>query len=194
MKAYTLDEQGIRVTDDGYIVVGESGRGRELKNVPVPSGSVVKDDLLIEIPSKSSGVLLYIPDQSGYRGGWELYAARPDSDWDIIIQRNTEHAAAGHVGNAADCTICPQPQKRARADVKIIAEGYSAQGIAGRMGGGPEYLIHLKEGQAIEIVRHGRLYGEPAVVRLTCCDGKVVRSDPLKDAEARSAIAALGNL
>lgn len=185
MNAYTLDEKGIKVTDDGYIVVGESGRGRELKEVPVPPGSVVKDNLLIEIPSKSSGVLLYIPDQSGFRGGWELYAARPDSDWDIIVQRNREHV--GHVGSAADCQICPQPQARARAEVKIIAQGYKAQGIAGNTGGGPEYLIHLKEGQQVECVRHGRLYGEPAVIRLTCVNGKVIRSDPLKEAESRRA-------
>ncbi len=51
-------------------------------------------------------------------------------------------------------------------DVTIIAEGASAQGAAGRMGGGPEYLLRASPGASVTIRRRGRLYGKPAVLRV----------------------------
>jgi hypothetical protein len=51
---------------------------------------------------------------------------------------------------------------------RILAKGWCAQGDAGRMGGGPELLIHIKPGESVEITRTGRLYGEPARIRVVC--------------------------
>ncbi|MED0649937.1 hypothetical protein P9246_10720 [Aeribacillus pallidus] len=43
--------------------------------------------------------------------------------------------------------------------VTVLAEGYCAQGDAGRMGGHPEYLVILEPGTLIRVKRTGRLYG-----------------------------------
>jgi len=42
---------------------------------------------------------------------------------------------------------------------RVILEGYCAQGDAGRMGGGPEYVILLPKDSGFLITRTGRLYG-----------------------------------
>lgn len=47
---------------------------------------------------------------------------------------------------------------------KILAEGYCAQGDAGRMGGGHEYLIALQPGEGFSIQRSGRLYGSSDLI------------------------------
>lgn len=47
---------------------------------------------------------------------------------------------------------------------KILAEGYCAQGDAGRMGGGAEYLIALQPGEGFSVHRSGRLYGESDLI------------------------------
>ena len=46
--------------------------------------------------------------------------------------------------------------------VTLLFEGAHAQGIAGRMGGGPEYLAIIEPGAKIQVHRGGRLYGAPA--------------------------------
>jgi hypothetical protein len=43
--------------------------------------------------------------------------------------------------------------------VTVLAEGYYAQGDAGRMGGHPVYLVILEPGTRIVCHRAGRLYG-----------------------------------
>lgn len=48
--------------------------------------------------------------------------------------------------------------------VTVVAEGYVAQGDAGRMGGNAEYLLILKPGAGFRARRAGRLYGAPAEV------------------------------
>jgi hypothetical protein len=52
-------------------------------------------------------------------------------------------------------------------EVTVIAEGFCAQGAAGRMGGGPEYLIRGPVGSTFTIRRKGRLYGAPAELNVT---------------------------
>lgn len=70
-----------------------------------------------------------------------------------------------------------------------IAYGACAQGIAGRAGGGPEYLLTIRPGYPVRITRTGRLYGSPAVLEVRCAaDGVVTIHDV--EAEARTATAA----
>jgi hypothetical protein len=74
--------------------------------------------------------------------------------------------------------------------VKIIAEGRCAQGIAGRVGGGPELLLLAEPGAKIEIIREGRLYGAPKRLLITVDEqGEVTLAD-LERQEGSAAAAA----
>ena len=201
---------GIKVADDGTIHVGESGRGRKLIRVPLPAGAEVVDGRLVRVPGESGCVVL-VHDQSGFRGGWRLREARTPEEWLQIVRRSDAHRpplgtgalneTAGHVMGdicpACDA-ICLHPAERSidPARCKILAEGACAQGDAGRMGGGPEYLLRIAEGYAIECVRSGRLYSSPGVYRLEYSLGALpsvadllVASVPRAKAEAALAAA-----
>jgi hypothetical protein len=162
-----MDRPGIACRD-GKIAVGDSGRGRHLVVVPIPPGAVVSDDdVLTSCDGPPTSVLVLIPDHSGFRGSWHLRDARTEAEWDEVVG-----------GAFVD--------ERDFGGV-VIARGECAQGIAGKMGGGPEYLLRLDHGQAVEIVRQGRLYGRPSCIRLACVAGTVVQSIPRDDAEERAA-------
>ncbi len=71
-------------------------------------------------------------------------------------------------------------------NVRILAKGHIGQGSAGRVGGGPEYLLVLRPGDTFVIERSGRLYGKPARYRvryergvLSICDAD--REDETKE-------------
>lgn len=208
VQAYTMLNgslrQGIALADDGTITVGEEGRGRTLVRVPLPQGSEVRDGVVYQIPVSDPHVVavVLIRDHSGFRGGWRLTAARSEEEWDLIVRRDTAHRppdgkgalAPGHqlemLGACPACAAIGRVPPVRPADVQVIAQGFAAQGIAGRMGGGPEYLLALRPGDAIELVRSGRLYGEPAVLRLAVgSDGKPMVSDPRAEAWSRAAAA-----
>jgi hypothetical protein len=191
---------------DGHVLVGESGRGRSLVRVPVPAGAILSDDgaSLLEVPGESGAVVL-ISDQSGYRGGWSLREARTPDEWRDVVRRLVAHRPPDGMGalnqvnghqevGVQACPACdaiaPRPVYRSVDDarIKVLAQGRCAQGAAGNMGGGPEYLLRMSEGYAVECVRSGRLYGSPATYRLECVGGVIVATDPL--AVATSALAA----
>lgn len=48
------------------------------------------------------------------------------------------------------------------AGVTVLAQGYKADGIAGRMGGHAVRLLMMEPGSVVRVVRNGRLYGAPA--------------------------------
>lgn len=171
MKCFTGTTPGIN-TREGKILVGESGRGRELVTVPLPPGAIFgQPDLLTECTGDATAVVVFLKDQSGFRGGWSLRDARTAEEWDIIVSNPQSDDRPGERSHRA----------------LVIAEGYCAQGMAGRMGGGSEYLLVLRHGQAVECVRGGRLYGAPSVIRLECVAGTIVSSDPRAEAEERKA-------
>lgn len=187
MKCYTLDRPGIKVVD-GKIFVGEGGRGRKLVAVPLPPQAKLEGETLVECQGDVTSALVYINDQSGFRGGWHMRHPRTESDWDIIVSVEcSAECKQLWSGTHPECPKCSKLSSTKPFEVKVIAEGASAQGDAGRMGGGPEYLIVMKSGQAIEIVRSGRLYGAPAVVRLDCIGGQVTLTYPKALAEERLA-------
>ena len=205
MKAFTSENPGIAV-HDGTIKVGETGRGRSCTSVPLPPGAVVENDRLVECDGAATSALVYIPDQSGFRGSWYLRDARHTTEWDAIVSRASAHRppdgdgalaeAAGHVLHD-DCAACDaiaalSPERPCAA--AYIAMGHAAQGIAGRAGGGPEYLLVLRDGQAVEIVRSGRLYGKPTVIQLACQAGVIIKSAPKSEALSRLAAMRWENL
>lgn len=98
-----------------------------------------------------------------------------------------QHAVHGTPGpSCPGCDPC-WPDATGAPEWKVLAKGFCAQGDAGRMGGGPEYLVRCQVGTAFEIVRNGRLYDKPAVLRVDVTEDGVVVSDP--EAAARTAIA-----
>lgn len=64
-----------------------------------------------------------------------------------------------------------------RQGVIVVAEGACAQGDAGRMGGGPEYLAVVADGGSATINRSGRLYGAPATLRVRNAGGVLTVED-----------------
>lgn len=215
MKCYTVcsgrPSEGIALAKDitQVIAVGDAGRGRKQALAPVPKGATVvgregpqKPGTLTDAPARpgeETAVVVLIRDHSGYRGGWKVRDARTPEEWATALARWYAHQgdAAGGIpaGHTYDTpcpgcdVIAPKPVDRVPG-WRAIAEGYCAQGDAGRMGGGPEYLAVLADGQAVEIVRHGRLYGTPAVYRVANVGGVLTVSDPREEAEAvRSAAA-----
>lgn len=169
MRCFTLAAPGIRCRA-GRIEVGEEGRGRTMVCVPISLQAVMDGDTLTECAGPATSALVLIQDQSGFRGNWRLRVALSPEMWDTTDpagRRAVEQPFAG----------------------QIVAEGYGAQGDAGRMGGGPAYLLVLAHGQAVELVRNGRLYGANPVIRLECVAGCVVQSDPLADSQERVAAA-----
>lgn len=174
---------------------------------PVPAGDDPdpnNTETLVSVPAANrpaGTAVVLIRDHSGFRGGWHLRTPRTPEAWIVFHATERAHGAGpaeAHPGRSLSaCPACSVyalagqfgPHAPAfPAGLEIIAEGYSAQGLAGGMGGGPEYLIVLNPGQAAEIVREGRLYGQPAVLRLANEAGVVSVTDP--EAAAASATAA----
>ena len=176
MRAYTVAPGGafvpsISVDQEGRVTLGQSGRGRKLVLVPVPAGATIIEQRLTDVPGEAGCVVVLVRDQSGFRGGWHLRDPLSDAEWDAVAARTGE-----------------EPVEREHT-ARVIAEGWCAQGDAGGMGGGPEYLLVLGDGQAVEAVRRGRLYGSPSVFRVENRGGEVVVTYPKAVAESRAAAA-----
>lgn len=182
--------KGIPIQSDDKIHVGEEGRSRTLVRVPLPPEAEVdyskRRVMYIPIeqgkPTGELSTVVLIRDHSGFRGSWKLTAARSDEEWEAIVRYES-------TPRESDDKAAPVPPRRPH-DAYVIAQGYCAQGAAGRMGGGPEYLLILRENQAVEIVRSGRLYGEPSTLRVELDkDGSIKVTDPRAKAMERLAAA-----
>jgi len=193
MEAYTIRgmrvEKGIPVAEDGFIHVGEKGRGRRMVRVPVPVGSTVevceppKEDRLVDVPGE--GILLFIPNQSGYRGAWRLaeYATGECPERRVQVDVRNWRATDRCPGCGRLIAECWRPDLHAPVPAGtlqpedigvVVAKGHCAQGEAGRMGGGPEYLIVVKPGTKFSIRRSGRLYGSPPIVNVVIAEDLTV--------------------
>ena len=199
MKVYTIAgsvlQPGAELAFDAnklpVITLGVEGRGRKLVLVPLPGGATVAGrtdtsagrlvDVPAHRPEDEGAAAVVIRDHSGYRGGWRLRGARPAAEWEDIVadRRGGDYSPERAAWDAA------HPERP--HGCRIIAEGRKAQGDAGGMGGGPEYLLVIPAGVAVEIVRIGRLYGAPSVLRIECVDEALTLRNPRADADARHA-------
>jgi hypothetical protein len=71
-----------------------------------------------------------------------------------------------------------------RQGIIILAQGECAQGDAGRMGGGPEYLAVVAADGSATVNRSGRLYGKAATVRVRNTGGVLTVDDVAAGATA----------
>jgi hypothetical protein len=152
----------IQLADDGTIVVGEEGRRRERVVVPLPAGAVVRNGAVIEIPvsHEDASAVVLIRDFSGFRGTWDLVEPLElDAIRAFIESRGDDRVLIDHM--------------RDTKPPRLIARGKCAQGLAGRMGGGYELLFTAVDGEQYDIVRWGRIYGAPRILRVTVRDGRV---------------------
>ncbi|GAB7387377.1 hypothetical protein BSNK01_12130 [Bacillaceae bacterium] len=126
--------------------------------------------------------LVKLAVEAGYRGGakWTSAAYRIEpcqlrgktmSIYDVdLCERKcyscgteVHKKALGEYLHPEDGTVRVYEPLSSTPGVTILAEGYCAQGTAGRMGGHPEYLILIGAGTTLRVARSGRLYGDPAV-------------------------------
>jgi len=146
-----------------HVIVGEEGRGRKLVRVPLPPGAKV--DWL-----------------SGYEDHPQWVGTLRSVPGDGVILLILDHS--GYRGGWS----LTRPD-----DSVIIAEGWCAQGIAGRMGGGPEVLLRVPLGSKLTIARRGRLYGAPAYLIVDAvAEDRVVIHDADAERESEAAAARWG--
>jgi hypothetical protein len=146
-----------------HIPVGEAGRGRKLVRVPLPEGAKVSWSSTPE-PSVTEW--------------WGTLVTAPGPGTVILFR--------DHSGYRGTWTLSIPPS------AVIIADGWCAQGIAGRMGGGPEYVIRAPEGAEFKITRSGRLYGAPADLRVRVHADRVEVADAAAEADSAEAAARWG--
>jgi len=201
--------EGIPIEEDGTIHVGSV-------RVPLPLGSSVSNGRLMEVTifGHYPAAMVLVRDHSGFLGGWKLTAARSDDEWAAIARRARAHRppdgkgplAEGHEERLWGPTFCPAcdavapappprfpPEEISPEAIRIIAEGYCAQGEVGRIGGGPEYLIILSAGTSVEVVRWSGLYIPLSIFRvvaIAAADGSVTVTITDPFAEALSQLSA----
>lgn len=174
MKCYTVEN--LKVTPRLFVVeresrktggnfyaveVGEYGRGRELQFVPLhPSLQPQKDEKTIF--TKQVFYIEHADLATTKSGGHILVPAKGESNKALVKVYGVE----GYRGSLRYTFSDPEPQ--------IVARGHHAQGDAGRMGGGAEFLVIMHPGDRIDIQRLGRLYGDNEKVSIEW-DGKELR-------------------
>lgn len=149
MKCWTITdrraERGIALVE-GKIVLGESGRGRSFTRAATPTGAVIDGDRVVEVAG--TGALVRVPGLHGFRGTARTYRAPAD----------------------------PMLPCDEDGDVLApLAHGIVADGDAGNMASSVDALYRLAPGEALQIVRHGRLYGGPKRIRVVAGEDGYVR-------------------
>jgi hypothetical protein len=163
------------VTKDGHIVLGEEGPNRRRVIVPLPAGAVIIDGQVVEIPvsDPEAVAVVLVRDMSGYRGSWDLIRPIPDEVLEAYLEERNLDAFRGYID-----PVTPPG---------FIEKGRCAQGLAGRMGSGDEVLFRAREGECYDIIRWGRVYGNPWLLRLTVTREGVTLTEPLAELRSRRA-------
>lgn len=156
--------------------------------------------LVEEQPGDEARALVALRVAPGFRGGVAYHAAT--SRVEPCPARGKAYGSSG--SRCWDCGQASQPPAPGEyawthpdagvvtvydplPEQTVLLRGYTAQGDAGRMGGGPELLVVMAPGERAVAHRTGRLYGEPAWLAVDY-DGEQVTVRPLaeaEDAEAR---------
>ena len=143
------------------VEVGEYGRGRELQFVPLHPSLVPKKDEKTVYTSQMH--FIETADLAVTKSGGHILVPAKEQDNLALVK---VYGKEGYRGSLK-YTFSNHEQQ-------IIAKGCYAQGDAGRMGGGEEYLVILYPGDRIDIRRLGRLYGGNKKVAIEW-DGKELK-------------------
>lgn len=149
------------------LTAGEEGRGRWEARIPLgvrDFGVPEKPDAMLPLTDPVRLLSLGSTDRGTPR--LLLVRSRPGTDDGLVLARF--RLAPGFRGGASYTVHGP---------ALVVAEGYEAQGIAGRMGGAPCPIIIMAPGASVTWRRSGRLYDTPADWRATW-DGTTVRVAP----------------
>ena len=158
MIAYTVvashASRGVTVIPLPYphVGVGEEGRGRQYTRVPVSQELAAGLDGNRSTRVGRASVLV------NRAGNPFLSTERDSEDRRALVLVDI---AAGFRGGTEWFGTAPD-EPFPPAGVKVIAEGYRAQGKAGSMGSHAVRLLIMEPGTCFRVVRHGRLYGVPA--------------------------------
>jgi len=149
------------------VTVGQQGRGRCLGVLPVefqggePAGEEIRFSIASLSETRMGRPKLIVP-------------ASPDPDQisrrKAIVVLLTEPGFRGSCGHAGERIEIKEPEAdSSRPETnffpfpgKILVEGRTAQGDAGRMGGGPQIVALVYTAEVFSAWRRGRLYGAPA--------------------------------
>ena len=173
-----------------HVGIGESGRGRSYARVPLGKRDFPESEPpeILErasaIKTRDKGTLLLVKEKpgdvqralvlvtipAGYRGG---------TSWTGVCTVKNPCKKRGERLYEHECQACgtriPEyggvhPDEGTAYDwpsfppdgVSVLAEGYRAQGAAGRMGNHVERLLIMEAGTMFRVCRGGRLYGAPS--------------------------------
>lgn len=151
---------------------GEEGRGRKLWFLPLATKDFPPNDA-VRNQDWSKIDLELVQTASG-----AYYARKGSPDGKLLVLWDLDPGFRG----SASYTI--------EGSAELLAEGYEAQGDAGRMGGAPCPIVVVSGPCVLRWTRRGRLYGSPAKWR-AIYDGKSWIVEP--DVAASDAVAeALG--
>ena len=206
MKTLTITKDGEIIpyitTVNGKILVGEEGRNRVLKEIEVPKNGVMK----ITRPSKTEVCLFgsfKIAGEGEYVGNSSFPKGDPRIEEAMKQGANFAQVRERHIKEEGQLTEIPSNMPEStllilvrdqsgfrgswkmeeNSNIKKIAVGRRAQGDAGRMGDGPEYLLSVPSGESIVAQRTGRLYGCPEKWTITNEGGSLVRQREIEKLE-----------
>ncbi|MDE0398861.1 MAG: hypothetical protein OXL96_13785 [Candidatus Poribacteria bacterium] len=120
------------------IVVGESGRGRSLGILPV--AGIAADEYL--------KLATLTETQSGRPKLIAALEGQPSTDACIAVFETKYGFRGSNSHEGLD-------------DLKVLAKGVCADGIAGNMADGDQYIVVLPKNTVVRTEYSGRLYGEP---------------------------------
>jgi len=170
MRIYTLDRWGINpfvkvetcFLPDGRsfpaFTLGEEGRGRKLVFVPVTLTPASRQKWERDGWASVENVSVFV-NRKGFIHLKEEEGTSEDNEYLIVFR--------AWIGFRGHNSITYYEGGALGKDV-ILAEGTIAEGAAGRMGWGGQWLMKVRQGDVYRFQVTGRLYGEPGSFIIAC--------------------------
>lgn len=138
-----------KFNDIPSIVIGEEGRGRSLGVIPVKGSEPGKMLTAASARKTSMGLLLEADD------------SLINDDIVIVVCRTTFGFRGGNTHTGDLIGFNDREAQFAPCPLETISSGIVAEGIAGNMSSGTQYVGFLKKGNVLRIALTGRTYGKP---------------------------------
>ncbi|MCM8827636.1 MAG: hypothetical protein NC904_09015 [Candidatus Omnitrophica bacterium] len=186
MKVFTLNDdlsvsEGAKIVKKNLknditldaVLIGQEGRGRELGVIPV--------QLLTPWDGEGERRIKNVKLGTTQSGHPKFLEVENDNDTDIVIVARTPIGFRG--GNKHLLDIIEITPESVFPNLKVISWGIIAQGIAGYMGSGYQFVWQITPPIEIKIKLEGRLYGRPADWKLRVSKDGSVKCAPTKEWE-----------